>query len=63
MDYRPGELATWLHVPRGGYGYAYPVDVVVRKVGTKRVRVEAPLKGGGTRLVWVKPESLRARPS
>ncbi len=56
-----GQSATWIHVPRGGYGYAWSVSVVVRKVGPKRVRVEAPLRSGGTRLVWVSPSNLRPR--
>jgi hypothetical protein len=28
-DVFPGALVTWLHVPRGGYGYVFPVDAVV----------------------------------
>ncbi len=60
--YQPGEDVVWHHVPRGGYGYTIPVNVTVRKVGAKRVQVEAPLKSGATKLVWVKPESLRRPP-
>lgn len=34
-DVWPGRLVTWLHVPRGGYGYACPVDAVVVRNGTR----------------------------
>ncbi len=61
-SYAPGQPVCWLHVPRGGYGYTYPVSAVVVKAGPKRVQVEAPLKNGNTKLVWVKPENLRDRP-
>lgn len=54
----PGARATWIHTPRGGYGYTMRVDVIVVSVGPKRVRVEAPLERGGTKLVWVRPENL-----
>jgi hypothetical protein len=61
-SYQPGQPVTWLHTPRGGYGYTYPVNAVVVKVGKKRVQLEAPLKDGNTKLVWVKPANLRPRP-
>jgi hypothetical protein len=60
--WKPGDHATWLHEERGGYGYVTPVHVTVLSIGPKRIRVEAPLRAGGTRKVWVKAESLRARP-
>lgn len=28
-DVFPGALVTWLHTPRGGYGYTMPVDAKV----------------------------------
>lgn len=58
---KPGDQVTWLHDQRGGYGYVQPVPVTVKKVGKKKVQVEAPLKIGGTKLVWVTPERLRKR--
>ncbi len=58
---RGGDALTWEHVPRGGYGYVHPVHVTVIAVGRVRVRVEAPLQRGGTKLVWVTPEALRPR--
>ena len=36
-----GALVTWLHVPRGGYGYTMPVDaVVLRHAGRPRTWVQ-----------------------
>ena len=32
-DVYPGALVTWLHVPRGGYGYVLPIDGKVIRVG------------------------------
>jgi hypothetical protein len=45
-DLKPGEPITWLNVPRGGYGFAMPVDAIVRKVCAKRVRIELLLTDG-----------------
>jgi hypothetical protein len=53
-----GERWTWKQEPRGGYGYVIPVPVVITRIGSKRVQVEAPLKTGGSRLVWVDSGSL-----
>lgn len=62
LAFQEGERATWLHRPRGGYGYTVPVSVTVERVGRAKVRVVAPLRSGGERLVWVRPYALR-RPS
>jgi hypothetical protein len=58
-----GDTVTWLHVPRGGYGYSFPVDAVVVKHGPKRVLVEARTKAGEVVQRWVLPERLRRRPT
>ncbi len=58
-DIRPSMELVWNYTPRGGYGFSYPVTVVVKSVGRKRVRCEATLARGGTRLVNVSPEKLR----
>ncbi len=55
---RPGDKAIWLHQLRGGYGYVERIPVTIVKLGRERVQVEAPLKNGGTKLVWVSPETL-----
>lgn len=52
-----GDVVTYLYTPRRGYGYAVSATVV--KVNAKTVRIEVPLVRGGTRIVNVKPESLR----
>ena len=53
-----GRRVTWLHEPRGGYGYVIRVPAVVLKVGPKRVTIAATLEGGGTKTVAVRPEKL-----
>ena len=55
---QPGDRMVWFRVQRGGYGYIKRIPVTVVKLGATRVKVEAPLKKGGTKRVWVKPESL-----
>jgi hypothetical protein len=57
----PGKLVTWIHEPRGGYGFATPVDAVVVKVCTLRVRIEVPLRDGRRVIRVVRPELLRPR--
>ena len=59
--FKPGDAVTWLYTPRGGYGYRIPVDAIVRKLGARRVQIEAPLASGALRLIWVTPEKLVAR--
>lgn len=58
---QPGMPVVWIHTPRGGYGFAVPVDVVVVRVGPKRVRIRVALKDGQHVERVVKPESLRSR--
>ena len=58
---QPGSLATWLHEPRGGYGFTYPVNAEVLRVTAKRVLIRVPLKAGGTAERWVTPERLKLR--
>ena len=55
MDY------TWNYIAPGGYGYVTSITVKVLKVESKRIMVQAPLKNGGTKDVWVKPENLRPK--
>lgn len=54
-------IVSWIHVPRGGYGFAMPVDAVIVRVGPKRVRICVPLKDGRSVERVVTPESLRPR--
>lgn len=60
-DWCRGQLATWLHTPRGGYGFTRAVPVEVIEVTPKRVKVLAPLRDGGFRPVFVDPKKLVSR--
>jgi len=57
--FQPGDQVTWLHTPRGGYGYVYPIDGVVEKVGKTRVQILVKKKNGEEILRWVSPQNLR----
>jgi hypothetical protein len=56
----PGMSVRWIHNPRGGYGFAVPVDAVVVRVGPKRVRIRVPLMDGRHVERVVLPASLRS---
>jgi hypothetical protein len=58
-----GALVTWLHKPRGGYGYEVRVPAEVRAIHrtTGRVTIAAALNGGGIKHVVVPLLSLRWR--
>lgn len=60
-ELEPNMLVRWIHNPRGGYGFAVPVDAVVVRVGPKRVRIRVPLKDGRHVERVVVPEKLRPR--
>lgn len=58
-----GMLVTWVHVPRGGYGYAIPVDATIVKLsvdGTRAV-VAVRTKSGARVERNVRTENLRHR--
>lgn len=60
-----GALVTWLHTPRGGYGYVIPVDAQVMWLnpqGTK-ARIEAKKKDGTPVMRTVDIKNLRWRKS
>lgn len=59
-----GMLVTWLHVPRGGYGYAVPVDakVVALNLQGNRAVIEVQTKDGRTVRRRVDLDRLRFRP-
>lgn len=62
QKFQSGEKATWLYVPRGGYGYIYPVPVtVVGYTKAGKVLVDALLKDGTTTKRYVQEESLVAQ--
>ena len=64
--WKPGDLATWERKVRGSFAGAVPVlcipvEVMGAETTAGRVRVKAPLKDGGDKLVTVRAASLRAR--
>jgi hypothetical protein len=59
--FAPGTSVTWLHQPRGGYGYVYPVDGTVVRVGGRHVTIRVPLRNGTLVERRVHPEHLRRR--
>lgn len=63
-DVFPGCLLTWLHTPRGGYGYTMPVDAkcvaYARSPGTW-VRIEVKKTTGELVTRRVQPANLRWR--
>ncbi|WP_026370027.1 hypothetical protein [Kallotenue papyrolyticum] len=59
--FRPGDLATWLHTSRGGYGYVIPVDAQVVRVNHKTIRVRVQRRDGSYTEINVRPERLRPR--
>jgi len=61
VDLAIGQELTWLHTPRGGYGYVIPVNAVITKIGRKRVQVKIAKRNGEKVLRWVSPTSLRER--
>lgn len=63
-DVFSGALVTWLHVPRGGYGYTLPVDAkVISHARRPRtwVRIEVMKRDGSTVERRVDIKSLRWR--
>jgi hypothetical protein len=56
----PGSRVTWLHQPRGGYGYVIPVPATVKRLTARRVLIAADLASGGTKDVWVTPAAIAA---
>jgi hypothetical protein len=62
---QPGARVTWMHQPRGGYGFITPVaGVVLRRTG-KRVLIRVARRTQGGRWEpaerWVNPDKLRPR--
>ena len=57
---RAGERAVWWCVPRGGYGFGYPVDATIIAVHRTRVTVRVKRRNGVVVDRRVSPSSLRA---
>lgn len=60
-DLAPGMQVSWLHEPRGGYGFTTPVDAIVVKICKRRVRIDVLLHDGRRVERVVSPDSLRPR--
>jgi hypothetical protein len=58
--WEPGQRCEWMPQSGRGYGFYWWVPAVVVKVGRVRVQIDAALKNGGARRVWVAAKSLRA---
>src|SRR5512145_3480080 len=56
----PEKEMTWLHAPRGGYGYVYRLPVRVKRLSqtSDRVQVEVTRGDGARVLRWVRAGSL-----
>ena len=60
--FKPGDQVTWLHQPRGGYGYVIPVNgEVVRETNYGPVVIRVKTKSGIQVDRRVKPENLRLK--
>lgn len=57
-----GELVTWIHTPRGGYGYEIPVDAKILALKGDRATIEVQTKDGRTVKRRVLTKNLRRRP-
>lgn len=55
-------LVTWLHVPRGGYGFPVPVDAKILSLsGAEHAVIEVQLRDGTPVKRRVRCVSLRRR--
>jgi len=60
---RVGERVTWWCVPRGGYGFGYPVEATIIAVHRTRVTVRVKRRNGVVVDRRVSPSSLREVPA
>jgi hypothetical protein len=58
MAFEIGQQVEWLKTVNHD-GHIDVIPVTIRKIGKTRITVEAPLNGGGTKLVAVLPYNLR----
>jgi len=56
-----GQEVTWLHAPKGGYGYQFKVPATVVRIGKKRITIDAKLGDWKEKRIHVKPENLQVR--
>jgi hypothetical protein len=60
-EVKPGMTVTWVTWLRGGYGYHQPVDGIVVRVTSKRVRIAVSTRDGRCVERLVKAGALRPR--
>jgi hypothetical protein len=60
-ELQSSQLVTWMHQPRGGYGYIERIPGKVVKVGEKLVQIEVRKKNGEAVTRWVDPKNLEKR--
>jgi hypothetical protein len=58
-----GMLVSWMHVPRGGYGYTMPVDAQIVSLNPQgdRAIIEVQTRAGRTVRRTVHVDNLRRR--
>ncbi|HLZ62775.1 MAG TPA: winged helix-turn-helix domain-containing protein [Ktedonosporobacter sp.] len=54
-----GQAVTWRHVPRGGYGYVYPVDATVVGVSGNKLTLRVQKQDGTWKEVRVDARNVR----
>jgi hypothetical protein len=59
---KAGDRVTWLHVPRGGYGYSMPIDAEIVRLHAKHATVKVKKRSGDLVQRRVALSSLRVRP-
>jgi hypothetical protein len=59
---RVGDHVTWLHVPRGGYGYSMRVDARILAIHVKQATVQVKTRAGELARRRVALTSLREKP-
>lgn len=60
-QFEPAAAVTWLSIPRGGYGFVWPVDGTVVRRTSVRVIIRVTTRTGQQVERAVRPESLRLR--
>jgi hypothetical protein len=59
MTFKINDQVVWLHEPRGGYGYIYPVNAKITRITLKKIQIEVVKKNGEKVCRWVLPEKLK----
>jgi hypothetical protein len=60
---KAGDRVTWMHIPRGGYGYSLPIDAEIVKLHAKHATVKVKKRSGEVVRRRVTLSSLREKPT